>query len=130
VIAFWVLLSNHPFKKWIPSKLVIGAFATKLKHQPDFYDLILLLCSRYFFKNIPGFRGVISIRHSRKSWNPVDFEPERRLLNCVAIFKTSHGSFFVIPGLTRNPVYLQSIQLLDIYSNCSTASFAGVTVFL
>jgi hypothetical protein len=33
--------------------------------------------------------------------------------DCVAIGKTTHIAVFVIPGLTRNPVFFQSVTLLD-----------------
>jgi hypothetical protein len=32
---------------------------------------------------------------------------------CVTFSKTRHSSVFVIPGLTRNPLFFQSITLLD-----------------
>ena len=33
--------------------------------------------------------------------------------DCVAISKATHIDAFVIPGLTRNPVFAQSVTLLD-----------------
>ena len=33
--------------------------------------------------------------------------------DCVVIGKTTHIPIFVIPGLTRNPVLLQMVMLLD-----------------
>jgi hypothetical protein len=33
--------------------------------------------------------------------------------DCVVIGKTTHIAVFVIPGLTRNPVFFQSVTLLD-----------------
>jgi hypothetical protein len=35
------------------------------------------------------------------------------LSGCVTIGKTTHIGVFVIPGLTRNPLFFQSITLLD-----------------
>jgi hypothetical protein len=42
----------------------------------------------------------IEVRHSRGR-------------DCVAIGKTTHTGIYVIPGLTRNPVFFQSVTLLD-----------------
>jgi hypothetical protein len=33
--------------------------------------------------------------------------------DCVTIGKTTHIGVFVIPGLTRNPLFFQSFTLLD-----------------
>jgi len=35
------------------------------------------------------------------------------LQDCVAIDKTTHISLIVIPGLTRNPVLIQWLTILD-----------------
>jgi hypothetical protein len=68
--------------------------------------------------------------------------------DCIAIGKTTHIAVFVIPGLTRNPVFFQSVTLLDAGSvipdlirdrhdrhklstflNYGTASKAGIQLF-
>jgi hypothetical protein len=38
---------------------------------------------------------------------------DSRLRDCVVIGKTTHIGVFVIPGLTRNPLFFQSFTLLD-----------------
>jgi hypothetical protein len=53
------------------------------------------MSSLYFY-----FQRIIFIRHSRAG-------------GCVAIVETTHSPILVIPGLIRNPVSFQIVQLLD-----------------
>jgi hypothetical protein len=47
------------------------------------------------------------------SFRPLAENSSHPLSDCVTIGKTTHIGVFVIPGLTRNPLFFQSFTLLD-----------------